>query len=300
MKEYYSRPEVQEEKLAYEKERKKLPEVQERHRISQRRRYHDNLEESRKKGRTTQKASYARKKAARGSRIILPIQELIKHQVVLPQEYSEDKPHYTYVLKYPEDYPEQEKAGTVFYVGKGKEERIHDHEKEAKKGIENYKCHAIRLIWAQGRQIVKEILACFETHKEALQYEIALIFFMDGLVNLTDGGEGVIGHKHSEESKRKISKKQKDVPKGPPSMEHRENISKAKKGKPSPLKGRKKKPHTEETKRQISESKKGSIPWNKGKKGQTAWNKGKRGSIPWNRGKSKRALPQNIIQPPLW
>lgn len=71
--------------------------------------------------------------------------------------------------------------------------------------------------------------------------------------NLTDGGGGISGFKHSEETKKKISEIQI--------------------GKESPMKG---KHHTEEAKKKLSESLKGRIVWNKGLKGaQVAWNKGK-------------------------
>jgi hypothetical protein len=79
------------------------------------------------------------------------------------------------------------------------------------------------------------------------------------LLNRTDGGEGGSGVLQSIETRAKRSASSKGVPKGP---------------------------QTEDHKRKTSESKKGSIPWNKGKKGsQMPWNKGKTGTQPaWNKG----------------
>ena len=116
------------------------------------------------------------------------------------------KPHYVYVLAYPESM-----GGHVFYVGKGSGVRIHDHEMEARNGktANRYKTGTINKIWDAGEQVVKKKLAFFETHEDALLYEIALIFFMDGLTNLTDGGDGSRGLKFSEEARQKMSKRMK-------------------------------------------------------------------------------------------
>ncbi len=103
------------------------------------------------------------------------------------------------------------------------------------------------------------------------------------LVNLTDGGEGRVGHVCSEETKAKMSqanKGEKNPQWGKPlSEEHRQKISEAHKGRPK----------VEETKRKLSLAQKGRTPWNKGKplsketrlkmsqalKGRPAHNKGK-------------------------
>src|SRR6266702_1733646 len=151
---------------------------------------------------------------------------------------SKDKPHYTYVLEYPEDYPELDKAGTIFYVGKGVKDRINGHEREARRGVRSYKCSVIRKIWRNGYEIEKEILTYFATHKEACMYEIALIFFLPNLTNVTMGGDGVFdptgemyrrigeklkGRKFSEERRQKLKGRKH-------SEEHKHKISEANKG----------------------------------------------------------------------
>ena len=95
--------------------------------------------------------------------------------------------------------------------------------------------------------------------------------------NIADGGSGVAGYKHSEETKHKLSeahrgKKQSEESKRKisealkgndwnkgrkrPSLteEHRRKLAEARRGKPGPMKG---KHHSEETKKKISESLKG-------------------------------------------
>lgn len=71
--------------------------------------------------------------------------------------------------------------------------------------------------------------------------------------NLTDGGEGPNGYKHTKEAKLKISKKKKGVPHDV-SEETRLKISNANKGRVSPMLG---KHHSEETKQKISKVHKG-------------------------------------------
>ena len=138
--------------------------------------------------------------------------------------------------------------------------------------------------------------------------------------NITDGGEGLHGHTHSPETRRKISeankgkvipleqrRKQSELLKGrpvPPDVrrkisgalkgrkftpEHRRKIAEASKGNKS-NKGRKFSP---EHRRKISEATKGRPAPNKGK---PAWNKDKphspearqkmEGRIPWNKGRT--------------
>lgn len=156
----------------------------------------------------------------------------------------QNKPHYIYTLAYPESM-----GGAVFYIGKGVGKRIHEHEGEARRGVKSHKCNIIRKIWTNDDQVVKTKLAFFETHEEACLYEIALIFFMDGLVNLTYGGDGAPGAVPSEETllKRSMALKGRAV-----SAEHRRKISESRKG-------RKGHPMSEETQRKIYESNLGRV-----------------------------------------
>ena len=66
--------------------------------------------------------------------------------------------YYVYEQAYPDDFLDQELAGTVFYVGKGTGNRIDFHE-EAASGkhydANQQKCAIIREIQAQGKQVVK-------------------------------------------------------------------------------------------------------------------------------------------------
>lgn len=163
----------------------------------------------------------------------------------------QEKRHYVYTLAYPD--------GRVFYVGKGVNKRIIAHESEVRRGdaVNPYKANVIKSIWASGGKVVKEKIAYFETHEEALQYEIALIFFMDGLTNLTNGGEGASGLKIngrtlSAETRRKISASMTGKPK---SEEHRRNML----GRQISEETRRKlsKPRSEEVRLRISQGLKG-------------------------------------------
>lgn len=107
--------------------------------------------------------------------------------------------YYVYVLARPNNKP--------FYVGKGARRRIYDHENEARKGHECYKCRIIRKIWREGGEVQRYTLFTTNDEKEAHAYEMELIalYGRHTLVNLTDGGEGVSGRVSSDATKKKRS-----------------------------------------------------------------------------------------------
>lgn len=123
-----------------------------------------------------------------------------------------------------------------FYIGKGKGDRW-----RCKQRSERF----LRIM--KKTDVAVHIIADELTEQEALEAEIYCIWYYRDvlgyeLVNFTDGGEGVSGYKHSEESKSLMSV--------------------AKKGKPSPIKGC----HlSEETKTKISRALIGRVSPNKGK-----------------------------------
>lgn len=83
----------------------------------------------------------------------------------------------------------------VFYVGKGKNDRIFQHEIEARRGHKCHKCNVIRKIWRNGGQIQRYTVLTTENEQEAFDYEIELItqYGRKNLTNLTDGGDGATG-----------------------------------------------------------------------------------------------------------
>lgn len=92
---------------------------------------------------------------------------------------------YTYVLAYPESM-----GGAIFYVGKGTGSRIEEHERQAKSGYESEKCSIIRLIWANGEEVVKRKVLEASVERDAFIHEWGLINFVYGrehLANLSDG-----------------------------------------------------------------------------------------------------------------
>lgn len=90
---------------------------------------------------------------------------------------------YVYTLAYPDE--------TVFYVGKGSNGRIDQHEAQAKRGVKSYKCNVIRQIWKDGGQVVKTKVQDSMTDEAAYLLEIDLIrmYGREHLTNLTNGGE---------------------------------------------------------------------------------------------------------------
>lgn len=92
---------------------------------------------------------------------------------------------YTYLLMRPD--------GTVFYIGKGHNNRIDDHEKEAKKGMQSSKCDIIRQVWAEGKQIIKQKVAFFDDEELACRFEGLLISFFGGTLTNTELKNGRSG-----------------------------------------------------------------------------------------------------------
>lgn len=87
-----------------------------------------------------------------------------------------DGRYYVYTLTDPRD-------GKVFYVGKGRGNRVDAHERQAKRGIKSPKCDRIREIVAAGLAVIKEKVAFFDCEGEAYKFESRMILSMDGLTN---------------------------------------------------------------------------------------------------------------------
>jgi len=146
----------------------------------------------------------------------------------------------------------------------GKNSQRHIHRAMRKYGIDNFSI---------------EPVAYYSSDKEALEAEIYWIaeirrlYGVRNVYNETDGGDGMSGHKHSEESKRKMSKammgennprygktisednKKKLIQanKRPRSETHKNKLSESSKGNKNFL-GKK---HSEETKQLMSEAQRG-------------------------------------------
>lgn len=140
----------------------------------------------------------------------------------------------------------------LFYVGKGtyKATRPQPTRAASRKGRNVY---WNRIVQKHGGFTYK-VLATWKTEQEALDHEILVIACLKDLktklCNLTDGGEGLSGRKHTEEFKKKMSERQKGntyclgkklsaervaalsaLHKGKPkSEEHKKNLSKARIG----------------------------------------------------------------------
>lgn len=122
---------------------------------------------------------------------------------------------YVYALKYPD--------GTPFYIGKGKENRLDAHEKEAKMNkapefsANPQKINIIRKIWQNGGQVIKEKVVENLTEEQAFEIEIELIekygLRNHGglLANLTYGGEGTSGFEYTWEQWEQLKQRAKQV-----------------------------------------------------------------------------------------
>jgi AcrR family transcriptional regulator len=82
------------------------------------------------------------------------------------------KTWYVYTYAYPD--------GSIFYIGKGNQGCIDEHEREAQDGCACTKCQTIREIWASGHPVQKRIVYETLLEAEALEYEKKLIHLHAG------------------------------------------------------------------------------------------------------------------------
>lgn len=113
-----------------------------------------------------------------------------------------------------------------FYVGKGKGRRIHTHFQLKNLLTHSHKNHTIIKANTEGVPILREILFEGLTHEESLRVEVWHIKMWgrsdlgEGpLTNLSDGGDGNIGHIDSKESRLKKSLAHKGKLKSPETIE---------------------------------------------------------------------------------
>jgi hypothetical protein len=91
----------------------------------------------------------------------------------LPHYALSDNPdaYYVYTLAYPD--------GRIFYIGKGRRNRINEHELYAKSNrrytYNKLKISTIKEIWDSGHEVVKNKVAFFSQELDAYMYEWAMI-----------------------------------------------------------------------------------------------------------------------------
>lgn len=92
-------------------------------------------------------------------------------------------------------------TGAVFYVGKGSHRRAHEERGRS--------AYWTRVVAKHGYSV--EIVAPWRTEQEAFDHEVFLIVCFRSmgapLVNLTNGGDGMSGHRHSPETKARMRAK---------------------------------------------------------------------------------------------
>lgn len=126
-------------------------------------------------------------------------------------------------------YTHSKPNGDVFYIGKGVPARPYKNS-----GRNVWWHHIVEKHGGYDVTIVEDSL----TNDEAIELEILLISEAReagwSLCNLTDGGDGLVGFKHSEETRRKmqISNKGKAKSGHKLSAEHRQKLIDARTGKP--------------------------------------------------------------------
>lgn len=95
-----------------------------------------------------------------------------------------------------------------FYIGKGKGNRVDQHEKEAQKEKSTAKTKLIREIQDAGLLIQKNIVKRFKSENAAYNYEKKLIkkIGLNNLTNITPGGKWVPPFLHKKDDKKELYK----------------------------------------------------------------------------------------------
>lgn len=159
------------------------------------------------------------------------------------------------------------------YIGKGKNKRDISH--LYNRNFYNYLFYKkLNKMIESGNNPLIIRISTFEIEADAYEHEERLIKEIKNiknngyLYNLTEGGFGVSGYKHTQKTKKALSKKLKGKEL---SKEHCEKISQALKNKKKPMgfgekisKIKKGSKMSEESRKKISNARKGKSPWNKG------------------------------------
>lgn len=120
---------------------------------------------------------------------------------------------YVYIYRKP--------CGMPFYVGKGKGDRAYHHLTEARKEIttdtNRLKINIIQKILREGNDPTIQFVETGMDEEKAFEFECVLISEIGSvdlgtgtLANMTDGGEGSVGYKHSKQAIEKIRFSQKE------------------------------------------------------------------------------------------
>lgn len=76
--------------------------------------------------------------------------------------------YYVYALVDPRD-------AQPFYIGKGTGDRMYQHDKEARLGLQTPKCIRIRDIWAAGADVERRTIGWFSDNRAAHRFETETI-----------------------------------------------------------------------------------------------------------------------------
>ena len=117
------------------------------------------------------------------------------------------------------------RSNSVFYVGKGQKNRIHQHEKDALKavGVCSEKIKRIKDIWADECEVQKEFVAYFWDEQAAYDFETDLIeeIGLDNLTNVLPGGQKAWARRVQKRKERKAPTLAEMIAKFPVAMTSR-------------------------------------------------------------------------------
>ena len=100
----------------------------------------------------------------------------------------------------------------VFYIGKGKGDRINDHEADSSRGVCSKKCNKIRALRDVGFEIIKQKIAFFWDEQAAYDFETDCIEStgLENLTNILPGGQKAFERRAEERKARNVIHKKEE------------------------------------------------------------------------------------------
>ena len=99
----------------------------------------------------------------------------------------------------------------ILYIGKGSTNGGYTRINYYKNDYKRHSRHIDNMLKLLNGKFIVEIVKTFKNEEDAFKHEIQLIDKLNPRCNKTDGGEGISGHVHTKETRKKMSRAQNKI-----------------------------------------------------------------------------------------